>query len=53
MSDPTRDGGPTLEVAVRRVGTAAAELPAYQSIDAAGCDLFAALAAPMVIEAGI
>jgi dUTP pyrophosphatase len=43
-------GGP-VEVKVRRVGPGA-ELPAYQSVDAAGCDLTAALEAPMVLEPG-
>ena len=37
---------------VRRLGTAEATLPAYQSDDAAGCDLVAALDAPMVLEPG-
>ncbi len=46
------DGDCRVEVRVRRIGAAEATLPAYQSEDAAGCDLVAALDAPLVLEPG-
>jgi len=51
MTDTSRLGHDALRVAVLRVG-AAGDLPRYQTPSAAGADLTAALAAPVVLQPG-
>lgn len=55
-SEPMKNQDPTapavVTVTVSRVGPVEAALPAYQTDAAAGCDLAAAIEAPIVLEPG-